>query len=55
MYEMIVRVAHKHELAVIRESMIQRLFVYGTLALGRPNEHVLRKIGGTWEAVLENV
>ena len=29
--------------------MIQRLFVYGTLAPGRPNEHVLREIGGSWE------
>ena len=25
------------------------LFVYGTLALGRPNEHVLSDIGGTWQ------
>jgi gamma-glutamylcyclotransferase (GGCT)/AIG2-like uncharacterized protein YtfP len=30
--------------------MIQRLFVYGTLAPGRPNEHVLGEIGGSWEA-----
>jgi gamma-glutamylcyclotransferase (GGCT)/AIG2-like uncharacterized protein YtfP len=30
--------------------MIERLFVYGTLAPGQPNEHVLREIGGTWEA-----
>ena len=30
--------------------MIQRLFVYGTLAPGRPNEHVLSEIGGSWEA-----
>jgi gamma-glutamylcyclotransferase (GGCT)/AIG2-like uncharacterized protein YtfP len=29
--------------------MIQRLFVYGTLAPGRPNEHVLREIGGSFE------
>ena len=29
--------------------MIERLFVYGTLAPGQPNEHVLREIGGTWE------
>ena len=29
--------------------MIKRLFVYGTLGPGRPNEHVLRKIGGSWE------
>ena len=29
--------------------MIDRLFVYGTLAPGRPNEHVLGEIGGTWE------
>ena len=30
--------------------MIERLFVYGTLAPGQPNEHVLREIGGSWEA-----
>ena len=30
--------------------MIQRLFVYGSLAPGRPNEHVLGEIGGSWEA-----
>jgi len=29
--------------------MIQRLFVYGTLAPGRPNEHLLKEIGGCWE------
>ena len=29
--------------------MINRLFVYGTLAPGRPNDHVLADIGGTWE------
>ena len=29
--------------------MTQRLFVYGTLSPGRPNEHVLSAIGGTWE------
>jgi gamma-glutamylcyclotransferase (GGCT)/AIG2-like uncharacterized protein YtfP len=26
-----------------------RLFVYGTLAPGRPNEHILRIVPGTWE------
>ena len=29
--------------------MIQRLFVYGTLGPGRPYEHVLNAIGGTWD------
>ena len=29
--------------------MIGRLFVYGTLGLGRPNEYVLKAIGGSWE------
>ena len=29
--------------------MIQRLFVYGTLAPGQPNEHVLGDIEGSWE------
>ena len=30
--------------------MTYRLFVYGTLAPGRPNEHVLAAIPGSWEA-----
>jgi gamma-glutamylcyclotransferase (GGCT)/AIG2-like uncharacterized protein YtfP len=30
--------------------MVERLFVYGTLGPGRPNEHVLGNIGGSWEA-----
>jgi len=29
--------------------MINCLFVYGTLAPGRPNEHVLADVPGTWE------
>ncbi|NHH99730.1 gamma-glutamylcyclotransferase [Oceanimonas sp. MB9] len=29
--------------------MTTRLFVYGTLGPGRPNEHVLTAIGGSWE------
>jgi gamma-glutamylcyclotransferase (GGCT)/AIG2-like uncharacterized protein YtfP len=29
--------------------MTYRLFVYGTLAPGRPNEHVLADIPGEWE------
>ena len=29
--------------------MTDRLFVYGTLAPGRPNEHVLANVPGTWE------
>jgi gamma-glutamylcyclotransferase (GGCT)/AIG2-like uncharacterized protein YtfP len=29
--------------------MRERLFVYGTLAPGRPNEHVLSGIAGAWE------
>ena len=29
--------------------MTDRLFVYGTLAPGRPNEHVLADIPGAWE------
>jgi len=29
--------------------MINRLFVYGTLAPGRPNEHVLSSVSGKWE------
>ncbi|WP_205678882.1 gamma-glutamylcyclotransferase family protein [Aquisphaera insulae] len=29
--------------------MINKLFVYGTLAPGRPNAHVLAEVPGTWE------
>lgn len=29
--------------------MIKKLFIYGTLGPGRPNEHILKNIGGTWE------
>lgn len=29
--------------------MKQRLFVYGTLGLGKPNEHILKNIGGEFE------
>ncbi len=29
--------------------MTQRLFVYGTLAPGGPNEHLLQRIGGSWQ------
>ncbi len=32
--------------------MTQRLFVYGTLVPGGPNEHVLTSIGGTWEEAI---
>lgn len=28
---------------------MERLFVYGTLAPGRPNEHILADVPGTWE------
>ena len=28
---------------------LERLFVYGTLGLGQPNEHILSRIGGKWE------
>lgn len=29
--------------------MVERLFVYGTLAPNRPNEHILKEIGGEWQ------
>ena len=29
--------------------MTHRLFVYGTLAPGRPNEHILADVPGTWQ------
>ena len=29
--------------------MVRCLFVYGTLAPGRPNEHVLSGVSGAWE------
>ena len=37
-----------------RENLIERLFVYGTLGPGRPNEHVLTAIGGTWKTATVN-
>jgi gamma-glutamylcyclotransferase (GGCT)/AIG2-like uncharacterized protein YtfP len=36
-------------LAAQREIVIERFFVYGTLGPGRPNEHVLTAIGGSWK------
>jgi gamma-glutamylcyclotransferase (GGCT)/AIG2-like uncharacterized protein YtfP len=35
-------------------SMIERLFVYGTLAPGKPNAHVLAGVRGTWEPASVN-
>lgn len=32
-----------------QQRRINRLFVYGTLGPGRPNEHVLRQVGGHWK------
>lgn len=29
--------------------MTDRLFVYGTLAPGRPNEHILAELSGSWQ------
>ena len=29
--------------------MIEQLFVYGTLGPGRPNDHILDAIGGSWK------
>ncbi|MBN8412990.1 gamma-glutamylcyclotransferase [Halomonas denitrificans] len=29
---------------------MDRLFIYGTLGPGRPNEHVMQRIGGQWVA-----
>ena len=34
--------------------MIQNLFVYGTLAPGRPNEHILAPLDGTWQPAAVN-
>ncbi len=34
--------------------MKEHLFVYGTLGPGRPNEHVLEAIGGSWETATVN-
>ncbi len=28
---------------------ISKLFVYGSLAPRRPNEHILSELGGSWE------
>ena len=35
---------------MIPDTTIQRLFVYGTLQPGGPNEHVLADIKGEWQA-----
>jgi gamma-glutamylcyclotransferase (GGCT)/AIG2-like uncharacterized protein YtfP len=32
--------------------MTDRFFVYGTLAPGRPNEHLLADVPGTWERAM---
>ena len=32
--------------------MIQNLFVYGTLAPGRPNEHILQHLQGSWQPAI---
>ena len=29
--------------------MNSKLFVYGTLGPGRPNDHILNNIGGSWQ------
>ncbi len=29
--------------------MTNKLFIYGTLGPGRPNEHIMQNIGGSWE------
>jgi len=34
--------------------MTHRLFVYGTLAPGRPNEHVLADVPGEWQPATVN-
>ena len=34
--------------------MIHRLFVYGTLAPGQPNEHMLAALPGEWEPAIVN-
>lgn len=41
----ILRLMASHPLPTLTE----RLFVYGTLAPGRPNQHVLADVPGTWE------
>jgi gamma-glutamylcyclotransferase (GGCT)/AIG2-like uncharacterized protein YtfP len=41
------RVLGGHETGV--RSVTQRLFIYGTLAPGRPNAHVLADIPGNWQ------
>lgn len=28
---------------------LERIFIYGSLGPGRPNEHVMAAIGGTWQ------
>ena len=41
-------------LAACGGTVIEQLFVYGTLGPGRPNGHVLEAIGGSWETATVN-
>jgi len=41
-------------LAALGGTVIERLLVYGTLGPGRPNEHVLGAIEGSWETATVN-
>ncbi len=34
--------------------MTNKLFIYGTLAPGQPNEHILKKLGGSWQQAWVN-
>ena len=42
----------KNPNAALERYMTDRLFVYGTLAPGRPNEHVLADVPGKWEPAI---
>lgn len=42
-------IKNKEQSTVCGHIMINKLFVYGTLGPGRPNEYIMSEIGGTWE------
>lgn len=39
----------RFDTSIANHAMTDRLFVYGTLAPGRPNAHILADVPGTWQ------
>ena len=40
------------EIGLSGVGVIMNLFIYGTLAPGKPNEHVLKDVNGTWRKAM---